>query len=244
MTDWSQLRHAYGCADDVPGMLDRLVPDEGAEVWVELWSAICHQGTVYSASFAALPRLTEVAREWAPADRLRPLVLSGSIVAGASQDHGLGDVRAEYAGEIAELLRLAGETLVAVGGEIRDSGFLALLQSISAFENVPVWSERLRELTSGEFELYCEDCDQIMCIDLDGPPFTISVSGVEPRGEVVPVAPGELEPVARRLYLAAEAAGRTRIMALLLLLFGTTACPGCGQGFQVAAWVADPSRHA
>jgi hypothetical protein len=219
-------------------MLDRLVPDEGAEVWTELWSAICHQGTVYSASFAALPRLTELARDWAPADRLRPLVLSGAIVAGAYQNHGLGDVRAEHAAEIAELLRLAEETLAAVGGEVRESGFLALLQSMLAFEDVPVWSERLRELGSGEFELYCEDCDGFLHILLDGPPFCISVSGVETEGEVVPVALEDLEPLGRRLYLAAEAAGRPKIMTKLLHLFGSTACPECGRGFQVAAEVA------
>lgn len=239
MTDWTQLRHAYGRADDVPGMLDRLVPDEDAEVWTELSSAICHQGTVYSASFAALPRLTEVARDWAPADRLWPLTLAGWIVAGANQNHGLGDVRAEHAAEITELLRLAEETLAAVGSEIpRESDFLGLLQTILAFENVLVWSERLFTLAHGEFELYCEECDEDMHILLDGPRFYIYVSGVEPEGEVVPVAPDDLEPLGRRLYLAAEAAGRPKIMTQLLHLFGTTACPGCGRSFQVAAQVA------
>ncbi|MFI0357435.1 hypothetical protein [Actinomadura sp. 9N407] len=242
MTDWTQLRHAYGRADDVPGMLDRLVPDEDAEVWTELWSAICHQGTVYSASFAALPRLTELARDWAPADRLWPLSLAGSIVAGAHQDHGLGDVRAEHAAEIAELLRLAEETLEAVGGEGRESDFLDLLQSILAFEDVPVWSERLFALAHGEFELYCEDCDGLMHIILDGPRFYLYVIGgeSEAEGEVVPVAPDDLEPLGRRLYLAAEAAGRSKIMARLLHLFGSTACPECGRSFQVAAQVASP----
>ncbi|MFI0355560.1 hypothetical protein [Actinomadura sp. 9N407] len=242
MTDWTQLRHAYGRADDVPGMLDRLVPAQ-AEVWTELFSAICHQGTVYSASFAALPRLTELARDWEPADRLRPLSVAGSIVAGAHQNHGLGDVRAEYAAEIAELLRLAEETLEAVSGEVGESGLLDLLQSILAFEDVPVWSERLRELRSGEFELYCEDCDGFLHIFLDGPPFSISVSGVGTEGEVVPVAPDDLEPLGRRLYLAAEAAAQSKIMTRLLHLFGNTACPDCGRGFQVAAEVADQSRR-
>jgi hypothetical protein len=220
-------------------MLDRLVPDEGAEVWNELSSAICHQGTVYSASFAALPRLTEVARDWAPADRMWPLTLAGWIVAGADQDHGLGDVRAEYAAEIAELLRLTEETLAAAGGELpRESDFLGLLQTMLAFENVPVWSEKLFTLAMGEFELYCDECDSDMHIMLDGPRFYIYVSGFEQEGDVVPSAPEDLEPLARRLYLAAEAAGRTRTMTQMLHLFGTTACTGCERNFQVAAAVA------
>jgi hypothetical protein len=238
MTDWTQLRHAYGRADDVPGMLDRLVPDEDAEVWIELSSAICHQGTVYSASFAALPRLTQLARDWASADRLWPLSLAGSIVAGANQNHGLGDVRAEHAAEITELLRLAEETLTAVGSEVREADFLGLLQSILAFENVPVWSERLINLANGEFELYCEDCEDDMHIILDEPRFYLYLIGAGSEAELVPVAPDDLEPLGRRLYLAAEAAGRPKIMTQLLHLYGSTACPECGRSFQVAAEVA------
>lgn len=58
---WNTLTHAYGAADDIPAMLDELsnFPPEGAEPWESLWSALCHQGDVYSASFAATPRIVE-----------------------------------------------------------------------------------------------------------------------------------------------------------------------------------------
>ncbi len=45
MTDWSRLAHAYGSAEDIPDLLDQLVPDPGADVWGELWSCTCHQLT-------------------------------------------------------------------------------------------------------------------------------------------------------------------------------------------------------
>ena len=33
-----------------------------AEPWFGLWSALCHQGDVYAASYAALPHVVEIAR--------------------------------------------------------------------------------------------------------------------------------------------------------------------------------------
>jgi len=81
MTDWAQLAHAYGSAQDIPGLLEQAEPDVRSEVWTELWSRLCHQGTVYPASFAALPALTLLARHWSAADRAMPLILAGDIVA-------------------------------------------------------------------------------------------------------------------------------------------------------------------
>ena len=61
--EWSELRHAYGSAADIPELLARLreLPEsEGkAEPWFTLWSALAHQGDVYSASFAAVPHVIE-----------------------------------------------------------------------------------------------------------------------------------------------------------------------------------------
>jgi len=58
---WSELQHAYGRAADIPALLERLreLPkSEGeAEPWFTLWSALAHQGDVYSASFAAVPHV-------------------------------------------------------------------------------------------------------------------------------------------------------------------------------------------
>ena len=58
---WSELRHAYGNAADIPELLTRLreLPkSEGeGEPWFTLWSALAHQGEVFSASFAAVPHV-------------------------------------------------------------------------------------------------------------------------------------------------------------------------------------------
>jgi hypothetical protein len=63
---WGELSHAYGFAADIPALLSALStfpPDRpsGVEPWHSLWSALCHQGDVYSASFAAVPHIVEAA---------------------------------------------------------------------------------------------------------------------------------------------------------------------------------------
>lgn len=82
MTDWSQLRHAYGDATDVPAMLTRVADDdraEHAEGLTDLLAAICHQGTAYSATLAAIPSLLAVLRRLPRGDRAPMLSGLGSI---------------------------------------------------------------------------------------------------------------------------------------------------------------------
>jgi hypothetical protein len=58
---WSELSHAYGSASDMPALIRQLddFPSarNNAEPWYSIWSALAHQGDVYSASFAAVPHV-------------------------------------------------------------------------------------------------------------------------------------------------------------------------------------------
>lgn len=67
---WTHLQHAYGSAEDIPAMLRDICenPYERSEtwnqgVWFELWSALCHQGDVYSGSIASVPHIVAGALE-------------------------------------------------------------------------------------------------------------------------------------------------------------------------------------
>ncbi|MBO9602446.1 MAG: hypothetical protein J7496_08060 [Novosphingobium sp.] len=62
---WSDLNHAYGEASDIPDLINALARNlsEGSEErWFGLWSALCHQGDAYVASYAAVPHLVAIAR--------------------------------------------------------------------------------------------------------------------------------------------------------------------------------------
>ena len=63
---WSELRHAYGSAADIPALLRQLerfpVHDHYQdEPWFSLWSSLCHQGSIDSASLAAVPHILRIA---------------------------------------------------------------------------------------------------------------------------------------------------------------------------------------
>ena len=65
---WTKLNHAYGEASDIPELLQKLAdyPTEEtykSEPYYSLWSALCHQGDVYSASYAALPYIIHYIEE-------------------------------------------------------------------------------------------------------------------------------------------------------------------------------------
>ncbi len=85
--DWSALRQAYGSAEGIPDLLDRASMDTRAghvpeSAWFEVWSSLCHQGTVYTASYAATPRLVEIARTRSGRSQIDPLLLIGCIELG------------------------------------------------------------------------------------------------------------------------------------------------------------------
>ena len=67
--EWIKLQHAYGSAGDIPDMLCRLkqstapVTDYESEPWFGLWSALCHQDDVYTASYAAVPHMVSIAEQ-------------------------------------------------------------------------------------------------------------------------------------------------------------------------------------
>jgi len=63
---WAQLQHAYGAASDIPDLLRQLATNPRPmkaddQPWHSLWSALCHQEDVYTASYAAVPHIVQIA---------------------------------------------------------------------------------------------------------------------------------------------------------------------------------------
>jgi hypothetical protein len=55
--DWGRLRDAYGSAEYMPAWLAQAESSPSGEGAEDLWGRLCHQGDVYTASYAALPHL-------------------------------------------------------------------------------------------------------------------------------------------------------------------------------------------
>ncbi|HEY6796769.1 MAG TPA: hypothetical protein VI248_19025 [Kineosporiaceae bacterium] len=85
---WGQLRHAHGAASDIPALLHAASgPASGRDrAWAQLWDRLCHHGSVYSASAAAVPELTRLACDDSlrPADRAQATSLIAAIADGSS----------------------------------------------------------------------------------------------------------------------------------------------------------------
>jgi hypothetical protein len=82
--DWASLQHAYGPAGDIPALLAQARTGDApvnfqSEPWFTLWSSLDHQGDVYSASYAAVPELVDVAAERLDAVRVESLYLAACI---------------------------------------------------------------------------------------------------------------------------------------------------------------------
>ena len=128
VTDWATLEHAYGNAQDVPALLtaaDHASDEVGVE-WDELWSRLCHQGTVYSASYAALPVLATIAGRHAPSGYVAALHLAAAIIASEDGPQRAADVRRDHADDLAQLRDLA-ETNLALARD--DTEFIYGLQA-------------------------------------------------------------------------------------------------------------------
>lgn len=111
---WIGLQCAHGDARGIPALLAQLdgAAEESwqSEPWQSLWSALCHQGDVYPASFAAVPHIVAALAE-AP-ERATPshFVLPASIeLARALHDADIPDDLVDgYVTALARLPLLAG----------------------------------------------------------------------------------------------------------------------------------------
>jgi hypothetical protein len=239
MIDWTRLQHAYGNAADIPALLQALSPDPEAEVWSKLWSRVCHQGTVYSASFPVLPSLLDAANGWPPAGRVMPLSLAGGIA--CSQDRVGACDPAQFQSTIAALHGLALHTLSAAGLSRLD--LVYLLQAALALDGDTLWGGCLDRIESGEFEGACPACaaDLLLAVGQYGFFATTDewVNRPEtPRVPIQPAAPSDLRGVGRWLHQQAMAAGQPELALWVLHLFGLVACPACDSRIQVAEAIA------
>ncbi|MBO9874465.1 MULTISPECIES: hypothetical protein [Xanthomonas] len=154
---WSELQHAYGSASDIPALLGQLqtVPTsmDGTEPWFTLWSALAHQGDVYSASFAAVPHVVRALAQ-APdkADHgyfQFPAWIE--ICRAKSQTEIPEDLRDAYVHSLAQLPSL----VAAASSRAWDPEFLACaLAAVAVAKGQPAVAEAVLELTpdvAGEF---------------------------------------------------------------------------------------------
>lgn len=234
MTDWASLRHAYGSAEDIPALLaaaEQSGDDFGAR-WNDLWSCLCHQGTVYTASFAALPLLAEMSARRAPTGHDPALHLAAAIVA---SDDGPSEAVALKESHSSTLTRMRDSAERNLAHARNDTEFIYGLQALMAFEDGGVWQRNLDHLADGELRFDCPHCGAYLLEDLAGPDFNLlDADGSRPPAPVQPAEPPEGTASGRILALA-RAHGRTQVAARLPYMFGRASCPNCLESIDIPA---------
>jgi hypothetical protein len=237
MPEWHTLRHAYGAAEDVPELLDQLSPDGEAAIWDELWSRVCHQGTVYTASFPVLPYLLAAASKSQPSQRPMPLALAATIVSSWDVKGSRGRLIAEHLAVVGELHQLTLETLAS--GAFTRNDYVYLLQAALAFQGDRLWGHELDRINEGgEFVGRCPHCDADVYIVLgEGRCFCTTEEWVNLQGTrrepISPCAPSQLPQVGRWLHGQCLAYGDGVLATSICHLFGSSICSDCGQSFQL-----------
>ncbi|RFC78307.1 hypothetical protein [Streptomyces sp. AcE210] len=235
MTDWSILTDACGSAEHVPGLLDRFEADPSG-VWSELMDHLCPQlDTAFSASFAALPRLAEIATVGSPETLDWVLLAAGAIASCSPALSESNSPLTVFSVPIAVLHELTDRRLSRTADA---EDYVNLLQALLSFEGVEIWDRSLDGLQSGEYEVGCPCCgvnmfvvigqdDSFCCTD------DYALSEVQ-KSPLQPARVHELDELPQRLFTRATADGQGNVAHGVRYLFGQAACPDCGTDFSVA----------
>ncbi|MFI6056490.1 hypothetical protein ACIBCO_41390 [Streptomyces violascens] len=155
MTDWQRLTDACGSAEHVPALLDRFEADPSG-VWSEVIDHLCPQlDQAFPASYAALPRLAEIATACRPDDLTSVLLAAGAIAACAPALSEPYSPLTVHSTSIGVLQGLTDRHLSQVVGA---EEYVNLLQTLLSFEGVEIWDRCLDGLQSGEYEVECGHC--------------------------------------------------------------------------------------
>ena len=77
---WNDLMSRNGKAGFVPQRIEHLLlQPEDLAAFRDLWPELCSEGTAWSAAYAAVPYIIEIARKLSPAQRLEHIVFIGYV---------------------------------------------------------------------------------------------------------------------------------------------------------------------
>jgi hypothetical protein len=274
---WAQLSHAYGSAEDIPSLIraiaaepePRYSPDllqvrDNPTPWEEVYSSLCHQYSIYSATYAAFPHIVEIAFADRPEKQIETLVLAGTIRVLGSVDF---DVPEDLIPDFeAAMLKVRVSSLSVIQkAELTDRYLLPyLLQAFGGLRHPQsVYVRTLHRLTDTESEVEVESCPQCETYML----VTISADGyiaklLNPSGHTIEASAREMLPVrynyeeriakgmtlledsadppwpeqetANVLAALARQKNDSNLATRILDLDATVICPNCGVSFCLA----------
>lgn len=261
---WSTLSHAYGSAGDVPAKL-REIKRRGFDVETDadlLWGDLCHQGTVYTATYAAVPHIFElIDGDRSLEDRIMLLLFLGEVASTSDISICLEHLRPAYEEAVTAAEHHAVELLEHPG--IKDRDFNHLLLAVWALNGRDGWPYFLEwALVNDELQVKCPHCTDSLEFDTAEALFRVQAvkelgprelkmlsedvqtnftEGVDPPTIVSPAQPpksawsGDVRAANAYewLYGAARRANQDETAERIRSLFGECSCPTCHRTFAV-----------
>ncbi|MDH6447931.1 MULTISPECIES: HEAT repeat domain-containing protein [unclassified Streptomyces] len=136
--DWASLRHAYGSAEDVPGLLRGLASEDRAERETALdglYGAVHHQGDVYDSTLACVPFLLALVASGEIADRAGIVELLVSIGAESASREDLDESGLHPRARVG--VRVGAEVFVRLAGDADPSVRRAAPEALVRFLDEP-----------------------------------------------------------------------------------------------------------
>jgi hypothetical protein len=155
--EWASLEHAYGSAVRHTRSLRQLATlpsSEGnAEPWFSIWSALAHQGDVYTASFAAVPHVVRFLAT-GPAAASFVYFQFPAWVEIWRQRHGL-TVPDDLSSDYFTALKMLGSLVCAASSRDWDHDFLvSALAAMAVSKGFPLVAEAFQELDDATAESF------------------------------------------------------------------------------------------
>ncbi|MEV7188764.1 hypothetical protein [Kitasatospora sp. NPDC093102] len=229
VVDWTQMRDCYGDVDRVPELLERVEREDDAEAWKELGYRLCLESDlVFPASFAALPRLVQLA-----SSNPRARALAGTIVQCAAGEHGCDRQFADCADTIAEFCALLDLYLTSRPDDY-PAAFLDLLAAKEQYH----WSAGVGDFTDDFYHVACPHCDAEVTIAIGNYGRYSAIRdwnlGDVDRRDLRPASPEGLSGIGLWMYETAVRDGQEALASGIAYLFGNGECPRCASVFNIA----------
>jgi hypothetical protein len=222
---WSELDHAYGAAGNIPALLRALERGEQS-AWDEIFSALCHQGTVYTASYAAVPHLVRIGATAPWPDQIMFWSFVGGVAVSQDAAPVPDDLREAYLQALVQAEEL---TLVCIGPGLDDATGLTLLIALAGIRRLPAIEEALHWLKDEEIVVTCPRCHSNLLVSTADVPFFVEESDlVLALGTSAEMkAPPAPHPELRQLARLARSAGLVDLEHRIDALARGARCPTC-----------------
>jgi hypothetical protein len=246
---WKKLSHAYGSAEDIPGELQAL--REGDEEALDsLFGSILHQGTVYSASMAALPHLEAMAAAGEGGELNRRILVLAASIAGSRDRHWKSlpeDIEADAQAVLPGLREMIEKALLAPENDVEAVYLLQSLAGQEAVEGLAAIFQSMEQ--KGNVSIRCPSCRKMLAVAVDAKGFSAKIDR-KTRDNLKPrvLTPQEREELRSKAFgwLDAQLArpGLTALREGFARLKRPFQCPECAAQYELATRLLEESVYA